>query len=88
MVPGRRRCDDGSVVHGELYHLHDPDTTWPWLDAFEGVTRGVTSVTEPDAYVRTTVTATGPEGSAAGWIYLYSRPTDGLERIVSGIWHL
>jgi gamma-glutamylcyclotransferase (GGCT)/AIG2-like uncharacterized protein YtfP len=84
--PGVVATADGSTVHGELYRLHDPNATWPWLDDFEGVTRGDTSVTSPDAYVRTTVTATTPTGPEVAWVYLYQGPIAHLTPIPSGFW--
>ncbi len=77
-------------VYGEIYRLDNPTASLAWLDAYEGVTRDTTSVTEPDEYER----AERPACLAASganidcWIYLYQRPIAKLERIASGRWEL
>lgn len=84
--PGLVNGEFGDVVHGELHRLRNPDEALIWLDEFEGVTRGTSSVTEPDEYERVerpVITEAGPE---TAWVYLLRSDPTGLERVVSGRW--
>jgi gamma-glutamylcyclotransferase (GGCT)/AIG2-like uncharacterized protein YtfP len=71
----------GDVVRGEVYRLRDPGLL-PALDRYEGC--------DPDhpaaPYVRRMASVTPEAGAATAraWIYLYTGPTDGLERIATG----
>lgn len=72
----------GSLVKGELYRLLNPAGTLAVLDAYEecGAAFG-----DDGEYVRTVATVTREDGTEAqAWIYWYSRPVAGLERIESG----
>ena len=74
--PGAVPCDADEFVGGELYELgEDAATLLTQLDAYEEV---------PDHYLRihSAVECEGREFQA--WIYIWNRPTDGLERIESG----
>jgi gamma-glutamylcyclotransferase (GGCT)/AIG2-like uncharacterized protein YtfP len=84
--PGLVDGEIGDVVHGELHRLRDPDEALVWLDEFEGVTRGDSSVTEPDEYERVERHVTTNPGGATAWVYLYRGPTGSLERLVNGRW--
>jgi gamma-glutamylcyclotransferase (GGCT)/AIG2-like uncharacterized protein YtfP len=86
--PGVIDGDDGDVVHGELYRLADPESAFVWLDEFEGVTRGASSVTDPDAYVRAerAVTRTHAAIETVAWIYLYRGTPTRHSLQVEGRW--
>ena len=74
--PGAVPCDADEFVAGELYALgEDAAALLEQLDAYEET---------PDDYLRlrSTVQCEGREFDA--WIYVWNRPTDGLERIESG----
>lgn len=68
-------------VRGEVYRLRDP-ALLPVLDRYEGC--DPRDPTPP--YVRRLEQVTLDDDAAIvrSWIYLYARPTDGLERIMSG----
>jgi gamma-glutamylcyclotransferase (GGCT)/AIG2-like uncharacterized protein YtfP len=68
--PGYRREPDG-VVHGELWHLRDPERTLAALDDYEG----------PE-YSRVMIDVQPLEPSA--WIYLYIGNVRADKRIASG----
>ena len=69
-------------VTGELYRLADPAQTLTALDAYEecGPRYGADA-----EYIRTVAGVTLSDGTVRhAWIYCYSRPVEGLERIESG----
>jgi len=74
-------CPD-DLVHGEVYHLPDPDLLLQRLDEYEECGLGFP---EPTEYSRAVceVWLTNGKGLPA-WIYLYNWPTDKLEWIPSG----
>lgn len=86
MVPGAGGRGGGDVVHGELHRLNDPERVFVWLDAFEGVARGTSSVTGPDEYERVERTVHTETGSAVAWVYLFSGDVPGLQRVATGRW--
>jgi gamma-glutamylcyclotransferase (GGCT)/AIG2-like uncharacterized protein YtfP len=82
-VPGD---DAGAHVHGEIYELSDL-ATLDWLDEYEGLTRGASSVTEPDEYARRAIAVTLDAGSVIEcWVYVYLRDTRGLLQVTGGVW--
>jgi gamma-glutamylcyclotransferase (GGCT)/AIG2-like uncharacterized protein YtfP len=84
--PGLVDGDAGDVVHGELHRLRDPEHSLTWLDEFEGVARGVTSVTEQDEYARVERAVRSGTGSHVAWVYLYRGSVAALERVATGRW--
>lgn len=73
-----RHAED--IVHGEVYRLRDPGLL-SLLDRYEGC--------DPcdwqAPFARSLEYVMLAEGASANaWIYLYLRPTEGLERITSG----
>ncbi len=84
--PGLVDGEGGDVVHGELHRLNDPERVFVWLDAFEGVTRGTSSVTGPDEYECVERTVRTETGSAVAWVYLFSGDVPGLQRVATGRW--
>lgn len=78
-VPSDRVRD---VVHGEVWLLRCPDSAFLQLDAYEECG---SDCAEPTEYVRcqADVTLAGGEVVPA-WVYLYNRPTTGLELLAHG----
>ncbi|MBV1694183.1 MAG: gamma-glutamylcyclotransferase [Hyphomicrobiales bacterium] len=74
-------------VHGEVYEFANA-ATLDWLDEYEGITRGATSVTEPEEYARRVMTvALDAGGTIECWVYVYLRDTGGLVPVQGGVWH-
>lgn len=84
--PGLVDGHDSEIVHGELHRLHNPDRAFVWLDEFEGVTRGTSSVTEPDRYERVERPVRTARGSDVAWVYLYRGEVSHLVRVNEGRW--
>ncbi len=84
--PGLVDGYDGDVVHGELHHLDDPARSFVWLDEFEGVRRGTSSVTEPDEYERVERTVHIAGDSVVAWVYLFRGDVSAVQRVASGRW--
>ena len=75
------------AVHGEIYRLDGGAATLAWLDEYEGVTTGATSVAPADEYARVQCKISDADGAAHGaWVYLYRRDTAGLAHVESGHW--
>ncbi|MDX2288329.1 MAG: gamma-glutamylcyclotransferase family protein [Hyphomicrobiaceae bacterium] len=69
----------GEDVEGEVLSLADPDATWSWLDAYEGI--GSAEGQPTDAYTRKIVGVrprAGPTATQHAWAYIYTGPMDGL----------
>jgi len=74
--PGAVPCDGDEFVVGELYELgEDPTGLLARLDAYEEV---------PDDYLRVRAAVDCEGREFAAWVYVWNRPTDGLEHIESG----
>jgi gamma-glutamylcyclotransferase (GGCT)/AIG2-like uncharacterized protein YtfP len=84
--PGLVDGEAGDVVHGELYRLVDPERAFVRLDEFEGVTRGTSSVTEQDEYVRVERTVQTDTGPTVAWVYLFRGDVTVLHRVAPGRW--
>ena len=82
--PGLVDGEAEDVVHGELHRLIDPERAFVRLDEFEGVTRGTSSVTEQDEYVRVERTVRTHTGPAVAWVYLYRGDVTVLQRVEPG----
>jgi gamma-glutamylcyclotransferase (GGCT)/AIG2-like uncharacterized protein YtfP len=70
-------------VHGELYALTDPVTSFAWLDAYEGLLagRGDNDYARLERPARPLATA-----EVMAWVYLYQRDPDPLRLIADGRW--
>ena len=69
-------------VKGDLYALPDPASLLPKLDEYEACSPGFT---EPTEYVRQHRPVTLIDGrQLQAWVYVFNRPTQGLQEIVSG----
>ncbi|MCF8708886.1 gamma-glutamylcyclotransferase family protein [Rhizorhapis sp. SPR117] len=80
--PGLVRTDDpGSVVNGDLFHLHSPENLLPLLDDYEECTN---RFPQPHEYRRevTMVRCNGMNLSA--WAYYYNHP---VTSDMTLIWH-
>lgn len=69
-------------VIGELYQLHDANFILNPLDDYEECSAHFPT---PHEYVRIKQTVYSPNhGAVEAWVYMYNRPINGLERIISG----
>jgi gamma-glutamylcyclotransferase (GGCT)/AIG2-like uncharacterized protein YtfP len=83
--------DPQSLVHGEVYQLHDPEVSLLWLDAYEGIQPGRASVSDCDVYERVIRPIRMDSGSGQEldcWLYLYRSSVESFERIETGRWQL
>lgn len=71
-------------VHGEVLELATPDRTFPWLDAYEGVSpRG----SARDAYLRSLLPVRMQSGATVpAWVYVARHLPAGAKPITSGRW--
>ena len=78
-VPSEGTADK---VFGEVYEIIEPESVLPLLDKYEECGPGFEAPTE---YVRErrSVTLTDRR-TLTSWIYIYNRPTEGLQQITSG----
>jgi len=76
--------EPADIVHGEVLALVDPAATLPWLDDYEGVSRGADAPGEYHRVVAEARLAAG--GEVTAWVYLFQRAVVGLPRIRSGRW--
>ena len=75
LMPSRRGC---GWVRGDVYALDHPVRMFRILDEYEGLTA-------PSEFQRTTILAKLDSGERIeAWVYVYTRGTVGLPRIVSG----
>jgi gamma-glutamylcyclotransferase (GGCT)/AIG2-like uncharacterized protein YtfP len=86
--PGITLSDDpADLVLGELYRLAAPSQSLAWLDEYEGIAPGATSVAPTDDYERRACIVRSQDGqSHRAWVYLYRRETVRLERVMDGRW--
>lgn len=75
-------ADTADSVHGDVYELADADEALVALDDFEGVGPGYAEPWEYERRLETLKLADGRE--VRGWVYVFNRPVEGLERIPSG----
>jgi gamma-glutamylcyclotransferase (GGCT)/AIG2-like uncharacterized protein YtfP len=79
--------DPADVVHGELYRLTPPAQALDWLDEYEGIKLGATSVAPNDEYERRVCRVHTADAAAhEAWVYLYRRDTAARERVPDGRW--
>lgn len=73
-----------STVTGEILALDSPESTWPWLDEYEGY-----DPRDPKAglYDRTIRTALSPGGTASEvWVYVLRQLPARQRYVASGDW--
>ncbi|MFI3155973.1 MAG: gamma-glutamylcyclotransferase family protein [Methylococcaceae bacterium] len=80
--PGVVPSDDpNDLVHGEVYLLHQADVVLPLLDQYEEFGP---EFPEPNEYIRRKqAVLLNNSHSVSAWVYVYNRPTEGLEPITS-----
>lgn len=76
------------VVQGELLQLTDPEPTFIWLDAYEGILPGALAASEYRREERVVElrAETSPRPHKA-WVYLYARQVGDLRLVPSGLWN-
>jgi len=80
--PGFILSRKGYPVTGEVYRITKPEELLPVLDDYEECSR---NFKKPWEYKRKKVSVQIPGGKIVKcWIYIYNRPTDGLDEIRSG----
>jgi len=82
--PGIVLSDDpADRVHGELFRLHAPETTFSLLDQYEGIHGG--SKPWPEQYGRVQqAVRSAAHGVVTAWVYIYLLSVDGKPRLVHG----
>ena len=60
------------IVHGEVVALLDPEASFPWLDAYEGILQGRHDASQYARLERTATLATGERLTANVYVYLWS----------------
>lgn len=69
-------------MYGEVYKLSCPDIVLSCLDDYEECSP---KFTKPTAYVRRKENVQTKSGEVVtAWVYIYDRPTEGLQLIQSG----
>lgn len=69
--------DPAELVQGEVYRLHNPDLVLARLDEYEECGP---DFKEPTEYIRLSQEIQLRTGeTVSAWVYVYNRPTDGLE---------
>jgi gamma-glutamylcyclotransferase (GGCT)/AIG2-like uncharacterized protein YtfP len=82
IYPAAVPSNDGSVVWGEVYELHDSATVLSTLDEIEGYR---SSEPERSLYTRLQIDVTLQDGRIApAWAYFYNAPLGRAQRISSG----
>ncbi len=79
--PGMKEGNNGSLVHGELYELVDPQTFFDTLDLIEGYWP---EQPERSLYVRKLINVSTAAGEKSAWAYILNQPFPGLQPIPSG----
>jgi gamma-glutamylcyclotransferase (GGCT)/AIG2-like uncharacterized protein YtfP len=81
--PGAALSDTATdIVHGDLYHLDQPETSLDWIDQYE---RCGDRFPAPQEYIRRIAPVCLPDGSVRqAWLYLYNHPVEGFTRLSSG----
>lgn len=75
---------DATVVQGEVLRLHDPERSFRWLDAYEGIDPRPGAANEYRRMQRPVSLDMGSEVEA--WVYVYCRDCRDLPLISSGRW--
>lgn len=82
IYPAAIPTDDGSVVWGEVYEMHDPATVLSTLDEIEGYQP---NEPEQSLYMRVRIDVTLDTGRVQpAWAYFYNAPLGRAQRIASG----
>jgi gamma-glutamylcyclotransferase (GGCT)/AIG2-like uncharacterized protein YtfP len=82
IYPAAVPTNDGSVVWGEVYAMHEPASVLAVLDEIEGYRP---NEPEQSLYMRVLTSATLEDGRVLdAWAYFYNAPLGRAERIESG----
>jgi gamma-glutamylcyclotransferase (GGCT)/AIG2-like uncharacterized protein YtfP len=82
IYPAAIPADDGSVVWGEVYELHDSAAVLSTLDEIEGYQ---SAEPERSLYTRARTEVTLQDGrTTPAWAYFYNAPLGRAQRITSG----
>jgi gamma-glutamylcyclotransferase (GGCT)/AIG2-like uncharacterized protein YtfP len=81
--PGVVKCEEKSLVKGELYQLKDPENLFGILDKYEEYNP---NDVEHSEYIRASVQATVTKSGEVfeAWTYLYNQSTEDLELLPRG----
>ncbi|KAA0224947.1 gamma-glutamylcyclotransferase [candidate division KSB1 bacterium] len=79
--PGMIASQNGGVVYGELYELHDPEIFFETLDLIEGYWP---DQPERSLSIRKIISVATASGPINAWAYLLNLPSEGLPQIPSG----
>ena len=82
IYPAATPADDGSIVRGELYQMHDAAAVLAALDEIEGYRP---AEPERSLYVRERIDVSLDYGRVEkAWVYFYNAPLGRAQRIESG----
>lgn len=73
-----------SVVHGEVFRLLDPVSSFRWLDLYEGLPVGLTRGAEYERVVGSVAVASGTSTNA--WVYVWIGSLDRARLVGNGRW--
>lgn len=79
--PGMIASQNGGVVYGELYELHDPEIFFETLDLIEGYWP---DQPERSLSIRKIISVATASGPINAWAYLLNLPSESLPQIPSG----
>lgn len=79
-------ADRAGVVHGELLRLADPDTTFAWLDRYEGILPACGGSCEYRREVVDAVRAAHPHLVQSAHVYVFQGRADGARTVADGRW--
>lgn len=79
--PGMIASNNGRVICGELYELHDPENFFETLDLIEGYWP---DQPERSLSIRKIISVATASGRVDAWAYILNLPSDGLPEIPSG----
>ena len=70
-------------VYGEVFELHEPSNTLPWLDDYEGIG---SSKASDDLYIRETRTVWLETRTAEAWVYIFNGSIEQARHVSGGRW--
>jgi gamma-glutamylcyclotransferase (GGCT)/AIG2-like uncharacterized protein YtfP len=75
---------DGGEVHGEVLRLLQPEVSFSWLDAYEGIVHSADASNEYRREIHPVSLAAG--ATIEAWVYVYNCAPPLSARITSGRW--
>jgi gamma-glutamylcyclotransferase (GGCT)/AIG2-like uncharacterized protein YtfP len=82
--PGLVEAASPYRVHGEVYDLEAPASTFEWLDGYEGIVPGKPELSPYERLERPVDLASGERLTA--WVYLYRKSVRTRLEVVGGYW--